>query len=528
MSGAVVLDAGRSAGRSAARWARRVRPPVLAHRWPWSLRAKLLGVVLALVTCACLAVGAGSLVALDGYLQGQLDGQLSAAAARSAHAYAQHGTDAATDDDGGPGPLFVVAPGQGSGTLGALVISSHVTGAAVVDADGDRDALPDASVLAAVPADGTVRTRTVPGLGEYRVVATEVPGGSVVVTGLPLAPVHAAVRRLALVILTTGLAVLLAALALGSWVLRRTLRPLRRVAAAARRVTALPLDKGEVALDVRVPAADTDPRTEVGQVGAALDQLLGHVGAALQARHESEQRVRQFVADASHELRTPLASISGYAEITRPLRPSLPPAVTQALTRIESEGARMRSIVEDLLLLARLDAGRPLQHETVDLARLAVDAVADAHAASPDHEWLLDLPDVPVEVEGDSGRLQQVLANLTSNARTHTPAGTSVTVRVRREHDEIVLEVQDDGPGIPEVLQPLVFERFTRGDASRSRSAGSSGLGLAIVAAVVRAHAGRVDVRSRPRSTCLSVRLPAVQGDDVAPPAALVGAFGSA
>jgi two-component system OmpR family sensor kinase len=270
----------------------------------------------------------------------------------------------------------------------------------------------------------------------------------------------------------------------------------------------MPLERGEVALGPLVSERDADPRTEAGQVGAALNRLLGSVDAALNARHASETRVRQFVADASHELRTPLAAIRGYAELTRRHRSELPVDTAYAMTRVESEAARMTSLVEDLLLLARLDAGRPLERVPVDVTSLVVDAVSDAHAVSQDHQWELDLPSEPVEVEGDPERLHQAVANLLTNARTHTPAGTHVSVRIRRERNDCVISVVDDGPGIPPDLLPDVFERFARGDSSRSRAAGSTGLGLAIVSAIVAAHAGRVSVESRPGRTEFVLRLP--------------------
>jgi two-component system OmpR family sensor kinase len=219
-------------------------------------------------------------------------------------------------------------------------------------------------------------------------------------------------------------------------------------------------------------------------------------------------RVRQFVADASHELRTPLAAIRGYAELTRRGREKLPPDIAHALRRVESESNRMTELVDDLLLLARLDSGRPLEREKVDLSRLAVDAVGDAHVAGPDHRWLLDVPEDEVCVPGDAARLHQVLANLLANARTHTPPGTKVTTALTVDGDDAVLSVVDDGPGIAPEAQPEVFERFVRGDSSRSRAAGSTGLGLAIVAAVVDAHGGTVELDSRPGHTAFAVRLP--------------------
>jgi two-component system OmpR family sensor kinase len=284
------------------------------------------------------------------------------------------------------------------------------------------------------------------------------------------------------------------------------------VAATATRVTELPLASGEVALPERVRHEDTDTRTEVGRVGTALNRLLDHVEQSLAARQESETRVRQFVADASHELRTPLASIRGYAEfLRRQERDGRTPSqedVAHTLRRVESEALRMSLLVDDLLLLARLDAGRDLETGEVDLTALVVDAVSDAHVAGPGHRWRFDVPPVGVVVPGDAGRLHQVLANLLANVRTHTPEGTTAWARLHVEGGTAVLEVADDGPGIPPALERHVFERFARGDASRSRSAGSTGLGLAIVAAVVAAHDGTVRVDSRPGRTVFTVRLP--------------------
>lgn len=243
--------------------------------------------------------------------------------------------------------------------------------------------------------------------------------------------------------------------------------------------------------------------------------MLGHVSSALTARQQSEMQVRQFVADASHELRTPLASIRGYAELTRRGREEPGPDTRHALGRIESEATRMTGLVEDLLLLARLDAGRPLStgDADTDLAPLVVDAVSDARAAGPGHHWRLSLPEEPAPIRADPARIQQVLVNLLANARTHTPPGTTVTAHVSRETSAVRLRIEDDGPGIAPDLLPRVFERFARGDASRSRAAGSTGLGLAIVQAVVTAHGGRVGVRSEPGRTCFEVLLPHAQPD---------------
>lgn len=271
--------------------------------------------------------------------------------------------------------------------------------------------------------------------------------------------------------------------------------PLDRLAATATRVSELPLDRGEVALSERVPEADTNPNTEVGKVGSALNRMLQHIANALTARQASESRVRQFVADASHELRTPLAAIRGYAELTRRSGEQVPPDIAFAMSRVESESRRMTTLVEDLLLLARLDSGRAVVPEWVDLCRLVADAVADAHVAGPDHKWLMDVPGEPIGVLGDAGQLHQVVINVLANARTHTPAGTTVTTTLSTSDGFVRLRVADDGPGIPPEILPDIFERFARGDNSRSRAAGSTGLGLAIVAAVAGAHGARVGVQ---------------------------------
>jgi two-component system OmpR family sensor kinase len=227
---------------------------------------------------------------------------------------------------------------------------------------------------------------------------------------------------------------------------------------------------------------------------------------ALDARHRSEQQVRQFVADASHELRTPLTTIHGYAQLS--LRQRDPELYAHAMGKVMTETTRMASLVEDLLLLARLDAGRPLDRRPVDLSRLARDSVADATIIAPSHQWELTLPREPVVVIGDEQRLHQVLANLLTNAHRHTPAGTTVTIGLTNDHDSAVLTIHDDGPGIPADLQPNVFRRFTRADTSRTRDSGGSGLGLSLAQSITEAHGGAVTVASRPGSTIFRVALP--------------------
>jgi two-component system OmpR family sensor kinase len=468
------------------------------------LRTRLVAAVIGLLAVVCLIVGVTTELAVRGFLMHQIDSQLVAAGDRTVQG--ANGPD--FRPQGGPHDFPPIA-GQGAGTLQARLTDGSVTQASLVV--GDSLPEEDYPVLTALPVDGHPRTRALGDLGNYRLIATTDPhDGDVVVTGLPLHDLESTLTGLAAVEAGIALAGLLLTGLAGAVIVRRSLRPLNRVAATASRVTELPLDRGEVALSVRVPDVDTDPRTEVGRVGAALNRMLGHVGAALTARQASETRLRQFLADASHELRTPLASIRGYAELVRRFEAEVPDDVARAMRRVDSESTRMTTLVEDMLLLARLDSGRPLSTGPVDLSRLAVDAVSDAHVAGPGHHWRIELPDDAVTVPGDPARLHQVLANLLGNARTHTPAGTTVTVGLTAPAaGTVTLRVADDGPGIPAPLLPDVFDRFARADTSRSRAAGSTGLGLSIVDAVVQAHGGRVEVASRPGSTVFTVTLPA-------------------
>ncbi|MEV4879410.1 HAMP domain-containing sensor histidine kinase [Streptomyces cyaneofuscatus] len=531
-------------------------------RRPWTLRTRLVVSAVSLIAVVAAVIGSVTAIAFHSYMYGKLDDQLHSIAVRAERPPGPGPLPEALRDSGPLG--FVGGGGQPLGTFGALVEDDgDVTASKVVEDSGLRSqesAKPltgaqQRALEAGAPAVGDdARSVELPGLGGYRVEAATTTEGRTVLVGIPTAEVSGALTTLIVVEVCVTAAGLIAASLAGTVLVGVALRPLRRVAATATRVAELPLHSGEVALFERVPDAEADPRTEVGQVGAALNRMLGHVGSALVVRQESETRVRQFVADASHELRTPLASIRGYAELTRRATgrdtsaSESDPVVRHALGRIESEADRMTGLVEDLLLLARLDAGRPLSYGSTDLLPLVVDAVSDARAADaaateadavsdaraadaaaatdasePDalHRWRLELPGEPVTVRADPARLQQVLVNLLANARTHTPPGTTVTVSVRpsvRAGEPVTLEVRDDGPGIPAELLPYVFERFARGDASRTRGAvggkatGSTGLGLAIVQAVVSAHGGRVRVDSSPGRTVFAVELPAEAG----------------
>jgi two-component system OmpR family sensor kinase len=469
-----------------------------------SLTARLVLTAVSLVAVVCLLIAGATTLAMHRYLDNRLDEQVLAAA----------------DRQGGQGPL---SPGigrfSGEGSLQAVITDSGV-GQGVIVGDGrgirlqpialDDDELDQLSRISDDERPHDVRLR---GHGEYRVVVKSVsvtvnggtPEDGVVVVGLPVRDVNATIASLLgweLLLTLIGVA---AAGVVGLVVVRRQLAPLREVAATAERVSAMPLATGEITIPERVPAHLTDEGTEVGQVGSSLNTLLAHVESSLAARHRSEQQVRQFVADASHELRTPLTTIKGYAELAR-RRPEDAAAVLTALDKVESESGRMTSLVEDLLLLARLDSGRPLEREPVDLTHLLLEAVSDARVVAPDHQWRLELPDQALEVVGDEQRLHQLVTNLLANARKHTPPGTTVTVTARPG----LLSVHDDGPGFPAELVPAAFERFARGDSSRTRlhgAGGGAGLGLALVDAIAHAHGGSVSLASRPGDTTVTVRL---------------------
>jgi two-component system OmpR family sensor kinase len=480
----------------------------------WSLRFRLLVGQVVVLAVVCIGIGAATELALYRYLVAQLDTQLRDASQRSVRIFGEPPTapwrhHQRSFPRPGPGPVFLDAPGQPVGMVAAVTSQGGPVEAGYLTTAGGRAALTDAAraELGALPVNRPPATINVDGLGRYRVVAAFARrSGEVVITGLSMSDVDATMIRVLLIFGVVTVIAVAAAIMAGIVIIRRALAPLRRVAQTAGEVVDLSLDRGEVALPMRVLESDANPRTEVGQLGSALNRMLDHIAAALSTRQASETRVRQFVADASHELRTPLAAIRGYTELAQRVGDDSD-AVAHAMSRVQSETERMTHLVEDLLLLARLDSGRPLERESVDLSRVAVDAVSDAHVAGPDHQWELDLPEEPVVVLGDAARLHQVLTNLLANARVHTSPGTVVTTRLDSDGTHAALSVCDNGPGIPEQLQSEVFERFARGDTSRSRKGGSTGLGLAIVSAVVKAHSGTITLKSAPGHTDFTVRL---------------------
>ncbi|MCR1782260.1 HAMP domain-containing histidine kinase [Nocardioides carbamazepini] len=467
---------------------------------PHSLTSRLVVTAVALVAVVSLLVGAVTAVGMRAWLMDRLDDDVRAATSRSA-SMSGVSVPATPALPGGTVRRFIGQPGLVDATF------TDSAGQGFVVTDGGELALLGTDELDALRnvAHGGAETVDLGDHGRYRVMSARPGDGTRVIVGLPTRDVDDATMSLVRWELALALLGIVAAAMAGTAVVRRQLRPLTEVAATAHAVSAIPLDEGEIAITERVPERLTDPRTEAGQVGLALNQLLAHVESSLSARHRSEQQVRQFVADASHELRTPLTTISGYTELARRRGDAETAAV--ALAKVEEEAGRMTTLVEDLLLLARIDAGRPLAAETVDLTRLLIEAVDDARVVAPDHRWRIVLPadGEPIEVIGDEHRLHQVVTNLLTNARKYTPAGTTVTVTVRADG----FDVHDDGPGFPADLVDTAFERFTRGDASRHRSDGI-GLGLALVQAIVSAHGGSVALRSVPGDTRVTVVLGAL------------------
>jgi len=464
---------------------------------PKTLSGRLIGSTVALVVVVIALVGITTTLLLRASLMQQLDEDLHQAVERSQRF-----------DGFGPGGgnfsscanIDALPPGQNAGSVTAVFGDDCSDGAQITNSGQLSRLQSDAlAKLDSIQAGEDPQTLKLTDVGTFRVAAAVNPQGARVVFGLPTDSVDDTITSLIRVeVLLAMLAVAVAMLVVRR-IVTHQLQPLTEVAATAHDVTATPLSTGEVLVTPRVRPELTDPSNEVGQVGLALNQLLEHIEAALRDRHESEQNVRQFLADASHELRTPLTTIKGYAELSR--RTGLDP--TDALAKVESEVGRISTLVEDMLLLARLDSGRPLGHQEVDLTQLVVEAVADAKVVGPSHRWRLEVPSEPVTTIGDELRLHQAVTNLLNNARRHTPAGTTVTARVLANPTRI--EIHDDGPGIPSDLMPVLWERFTRGDSSRTRSSGGAGLGTALVKAIMLAHDGTVEVQSSPGDTAFTL-----------------------
>jgi two-component system OmpR family sensor kinase len=467
------------------------------RRWRfWTLRSRLVLVVALLSGLALLVANTVGVLLIRKYLENRIDAQLI-------------GISRPLSSDSGPG--FGPRPGRFRGLGPDQIMYFYSTDGTF---DTSRSSPVDETrpaVDAISPTPGRPYTVSTAAGSDWRVLTVDIPAtGERALIGYSLVEVEQTTEQL--ILIDAGvMMLLLTALAMGAaFVVRIGLRPLTAMESVA-------ADISGGNLSGRVPEAD--PHTEPGRLGLALNAMLTRIEGEVDARTASEQRLRQFVADASHELRTPLTSIRGWAELYR--RGGAPPGpqLDETMARIEAESARMAVLVEDLLRLARMDQHRTLDLRRIDLLEIAADTIRDAHARVPGRQVLLaglsDEEDTfePATVLGDDHGLRQVVTNLVANALSHTPAGTTVTVRVGLARgDRAVLEVSDDGPGVPPEHAPRIFERLYRADSSRTRAkGGGSGLGLAIVAAIVQQHGGRVELLETPGGgATFRVDLPAV------------------
>jgi len=447
-----------------------------------SLRGRLLIGVISLVVVGLLVSDVATYTALQNFLVGRVDAQL-----RTAHNTA---ISALGGPNQGPGPT------GGGGLPADTVVELVAPGGAALDAK--RLAFPGQSTSTALPvlpkplpaaSERSPAVLTLAGTGgvsQYRAAIwpEDLFGGNYVVLAIPLGEVFSTLSQLALLEGFISLLVVAATVIVALFIIRVGLRPLERMGAVAADIAAGDLTR-------RVEPATT--RTEIGRLGLALNGMLSQIEAAFAQRTASEGRLRRFVADASHELRTPLTSIRGYAEMLRRGAAESPADSEQARRRIEQETIRMTGLVDDMLILARLDAGRPLKQDPVDLQAIATDAVADARAVAPHREIKLASPG-PVIITGDDTRLRQVVGNLLRNAIVHTPPQTPIDIAVTTEDGFARMSVADHGTGLRAEEMDRIFEPFYRADPSRSRDSGGAGLGLSIVSAVVTAHGGRVKV----------------------------------
>ncbi|NNM96726.1 MAG: HAMP domain-containing histidine kinase [Candidatus Dormibacteraeota bacterium] len=452
-----------------------------------TLRLRLMLALVALVVIGLSTIDAVTYLTLESSLSQQMDSQLTSSANSVYRCL-----ELKYGPEGNPNALCVglYVP---VGTYGALVPISGGTPLSITVHQSNRPAVPGPRLPPAFGTDAgaAIRFTTAPAIsggGEFRVLEVADGAGSALVVAMPLANVDATLSQLRLLEALVSAVILLALASLAWWMVQLGLSPLRRIGDTAKQIAAGDLSQ-------RVDSVD--PRTEVGQLGMSLNEMLAQIEHAFEARTASEERLRQFVADASHELRTPLSSIRGYAELFRRGARSNPEDLGKAMSRIESESIRMGQLVDDLLLLARLDEDRPLDLRPVDLTQLAFDAAADQAAADRHHPIVVAAPE-PVLVAGDEARLRQVVTNLVRNAVVHTPDGTAIQVLTASEGDRGILEVVDHGPGVPAEAAGRIFERFVRVDGSRGRARGGAGLGLAIVAAIVASHRGEVSLLPTP------------------------------
>ncbi|MHB8394296.1 MAG: sensor histidine kinase [Candidatus Dormibacteria bacterium] len=462
-----------------------------------SLRLRLLLGLIALVAIGLIAIDAVTYLALQSSLMQQMDAQLRGSAA-AVYSCLVRPVDTSAPQQYCPGAYVL------GGSYGELLSGSDGTRLAYLQFTpvSPTPRVPAALIANAGTPGGFATAPGVTGNIEFRILVAAAPGNTVLVLAIPLTSVDATLSQLKLLEVLVSAAILVLLGVLAWWTVQLGLSPLRRIRDTAQKIAA-----GDLSQRVET----VDPRTEVGQLGVSLNEMLSQIEQAFDARTASEDRLRQFVADASHELRTPLSSIRGYAELFRRGASANPDDLGKAMSRIESESIRMGQLVDDLLLLARLDEGRPLELQQVDLSQLAVDSAADQSAADRNHPIAVLAPRAVV-VPGDEARLRQVVANLLRNAAVHTPERTAIQIEVEGGEGVGIVSVVDHGPGIPADSQERIFERFVRMDRSRGRARGGAGLGLAIVAAIVAAHHGRITHLPTPGGgATFQVELPAIQ-----------------
>jgi two-component system, OmpR family, sensor kinase len=458
-----------------------------------SLRARLVLAVLAVAAVGLVAADLATYRALSSFLVDRTDSSLE----DSAHSIRRPGGDRGAP----PGVAVQVRSADGKTVLATLPTI-------VIPGQGAPSPTLPATIPRPAGRDGleAVRYFTVPGQdgGRYRVRASVEDGArAMLVVSTSLADVDSTLNRLLLIELVVTAFVLAGIAGLGLWLVRIGLRPLDAIEG-----TAAAIAGGD--LSERVERAED--QTEIGRLGLSLNAMLAQIESAFRAREASERKLRRFVADASHELRTPLAAVRAYAELFDRGAAQRPDDLGRSMTGISRESERMSLLVDDLLLLARLDDGRPLERDRVELAEVVSEAVETAHAVEPERP--IELHADPAVVIGDRDRLRQIVDNLLANVRAHTPPGTPASVSVSRRNGTAEISVTDAGPGLDEEHLEHVFERFYRADSSRARASGGVGLGLSIVAAVAEAHGGRVSARSQPgEGATFEIALPLADGD---------------
>ncbi len=451
-----------------------------------SLRARLLAVLVSLTAVGLIVAGILTYASLRSFLVDRVDRTVSGNAQALARSLDLRGHL----DPGDVDALGASNPGV---YIGLAASGEQLRWAPVGVRPGEtpppQPDLPVSRATGAEADDDPFTVHAASGGTRFRVQLERLQGGQTLIVAAPLDEVDDTLHQLLVVEVVVALSVLAATLVLGLWLVRVGLRPLGRI-----EVTAADIAGGDLSRRVE----NDDPKTEVGRLGGALNAMLGQIEEAFDERTASEQRLRRFVADASHELRTPLAAVRAYAELFDRGARERPDDLERAMTGIQRESRRMGLLVDDLLLLARLDQGRPLERKPVALGEVARDAVEAARTLDPGREIELDVP-VPVEVLGDRERLRQILDNLLANVRAHTPPGSAAAVGVLARGDQAVVEIADTGPGLSDAQLEHAFERFYRGDASRSRDAGGAGLGLAITAAIAESHGGAATVANEGR-----------------------------